>query len=133
LVYHPDLNVAVSQQLCSSVADQLTRTADSVVQLYKRLALEGDQTDHREMLHGLEEAVTEAQRTLRNIVATGGTGAVAAESLSAASKLQDIVANSGQGDQANVVALMQQYSDMLFTMVQQRMENTTASSLQKPS
>lgn len=133
MVYHPDLNVAVSQQLCSSVADQLTRTADSVVQLYKRLALEGDQTDHREMLHGLEEAVTEAQRTLRNIVATGGTGAVAAESLSAASKLQDIVANSGQGDQANVVALMQQYSDMLFTMVQQRMENTTASSLQKPS
>jgi hypothetical protein len=133
LVYHPDLNVAVSQQLCSSVADQLTRTADSVVQLYKRLALEGDQTDHREMLRGLEEAVTEAQRTLRNIVAAGGTGAVAAESLSAASKLQDIVASSGQGDQANVVALMQQYSDMLFTMVQQRMENTTASSLQKPS
>lgn len=125
--------VAVSQQLCSSVADQLTRTADSVVQLYKRLALEGDQTDHREMLRGLEEAVNEAQRTLRNVVATGGTGATAAESLSAASKLQDIVASSGQGDQANVVAMMQQYSDMLLTMVQQRMGNTTASSLQKPS
>lgn len=124
--------VAVSQQLCSSVADQLTRTADSVVQLYKRLALEGDQTDHREMLRGLEEAVNEAQRTLRN-VAAGGTGATAAESLSVASKLQDIVASGGQGDQANVVAMMQQYSDMLLTIVQQRIGNSTASSLQKPS
>ncbi|PNF17421.1 hypothetical protein B7P43_G02967 [Cryptotermes secundus] len=126
------VSAPLSQQLCSSVADQLTRTADSVVQLYKRLALEGDQTDHREMLHGLQEAVSEAQRTLRHVV-TGGTGAVAAESLPAASKLQDIIANSGQGDQANVVAMMQQYSDMLLTMVQQRMGSTTAPSLQKPS
>jgi len=123
----------VSQQLCSSIADQLTRTADSVVQLYKRLALEGDHTDHREMLRGLEEAVSEAQRTLRHVVATGGTGALTAESLSAASKLQDIVASSGQGSQANVVAMMQQYSDMLLTMVQQRMGSATPSSSQKPS
>ncbi|XP_021926195.1 mitogen-activated protein kinase-binding protein 1 isoform X3 [Zootermopsis nevadensis] len=126
------VSAPLSQQLCSSVADQLTRTADSVVQLYKRLALEGDQTDHREMLRGLEEAVNEAQRTLRN-VAAGGTGATAAESLSVASKLQDIVASGGQGDQANVVAMMQQYSDMLLTIVQQRIGNSTASSLQKPS
>jgi hypothetical protein len=84
------------------------------------------------MLQGLEAAVSEAQRTLRH-VATGGTGAVAAESLSAASKLQDIVANSGQGDQANVVSMMQQYSDLLLTMVQQRMGSTASSSLQKPS
>lgn len=124
--------VAVSQQLCSTVADQLTRTADSVVQLYKRLALEGGETDHKEMLQGLEEAVSEAQRTLRHVV-TGGTGAVAAESPSAASKLQDIVASSGQGDKADVVAMMQQYSDMLLTMVQQRIGSTTSSSLQKPS
>jgi hypothetical protein len=128
----PKQCVTVSQQLCSTVADQLTRTADSVVQLYKRLALEGDETDNREMLQGLEAAVSEAQRTLRHVV-TSGTGAVAAESLSAASKLQDIVASSGQGDQANVVAMMQQYSDLLLTMVQQRMGSTTSSSLQKPS
>ena len=114
---------AVSQQLCSSIADQLTRTADSLVQLYKRLALEGDQTDHRDMLRGLEEAANEAQRTLKHVVAMGGPGALPVESLSAASKLQDIVANSGQADQANVVAMMQQYSDMLLTMVQQRMGN----------
>jgi len=125
--------VAVSQQLCSSVADQLTRTADSVVQLYKRLALEDDQTDHQEMLRGLEEAIGEAQRTLRHVVAAGETGAVATES-TVASKLQDIVASGGQGgDQANVVAMMQQYSDMLLTMVQQRMGSNVASNPQKPS
>lgn len=123
--------VTVSQQLCSSVADQLTRTADSVVQLYKRLALEDDQTDHREMLRGLQDAINEAQRTLRH-VATGGTGAHAAES-SVASKLQDIVASGGQGDQANMVAMMQQYSDMLLTMVQQRMGSTVAANAQKPN
>lgn len=132
---HPVLDVVsapLSQQLCSSVADQLTRTADSVVQLYKRLALEDDQTDHREMLRGLEEAIDEAQRTLRHVVTAGGTDAVAAES-SVASKLQDIVASGGQGDQANVVAMMQQYSDMLLTMVQQRMGSNVASDPQKPS
>jgi molybdopterin biosynthesis enzyme MoaB len=50
------------------------------VQLYKRLALEDDQTDHREMLRGLEEAIGEAQRTLRHVVVAGGTGAAAADS-----------------------------------------------------
>ena len=102
------------------------------MQLYKRLALEDDQTDHREMLRGLEEAIGEAQRTLRHVVTAGGTGAVAAES-AMASKLQDIVASGGQGDQANVVAMMQQYSDMLLTMVQQRMGSNVASNSQKPS
>jgi len=101
------------------------------VQLYKRLALEDDQTDHREMLRGLEEAIGEAQRTLRHVVTAGGTGAVAAES-TVASKLQD-VASGGQGDQANVVAMMQQYSDMLLTIVQQRMGSSVASNPQKPS
>lgn len=103
-----------------------------MVHLYKRLALEDDQTDRREMLRGLEEAINEAQRTLRHVVATGGTAAIASEP-SVASKLQDIVASSGQGDQANVVAMMQQYSDMLLTMVQQRMGSTVASNPQKPS
>lgn len=102
-----------------------------MVQLYKRLALEDDQTDRREMLRGLEEAIGETQRTLRH-VAAGGTGAVATES-TVASKLQDIVASGGQGDQANVVAMMQQYSDMLLTMVQQRMGSTVASDPHKPS
>jgi hypothetical protein len=83
------------------------------------------------MLRGLQDAINEAQRTLRH-VATGGTGAHAAES-SAASKLQDIVASGGQGDQANMVAMMQQYSDMLLTMVQQRMGSTVAANAQKPN
>jgi adenosyl cobinamide kinase/adenosyl cobinamide phosphate guanylyltransferase len=125
--------VAVSQQLCSSVADQLTRTADSVVQLYKRVALEDDQTDHRDMLRGLEEAIGEAQRTLRHVVVAGETGAAVAAESNVASKLQDIVASSGQGDQANVVAMMQQYSDMLLTMVQQRMGSNVTPNPQKPS
>jgi len=103
-----------------------------VVQLYKRLALQDDQTDHREMLRGLEEAIGETQRTLRHVVAAGETGAVATES-AVASKLQDIVASGGQGDQSNVVAMMQQYSDMLLTMVQQRMGSNVASNPQKPS
>ncbi|XP_069702772.1 mitogen-activated protein kinase-binding protein 1-like isoform X3 [Periplaneta americana] len=111
------VSAPLSQQLCSSIADQLTRTADSVVQLYKRLALEGDQLDQQEMLRGLEEAANEAQQKLRHV----GTSA---------ESLKDIVASGAQGDQANVVAMMQQYSDMLLTMVQQRMGSGTA---QKPS
>lgn len=111
----------MSQQLCSSVADQLTRTADSVVQLYKRLALEGNDSAST-MLQALEEAVGEAQRTLQLVAARDSDSTKVLDS--------EQQGREGVGDQKNMVVMMQQYSDMLLSMVQQRM---TTVSQQKPS
>nr|CAD7434234.1 unnamed protein product [Timema monikensis] len=58
----------VSLHLCTSVADQLTRTAENVVQLRKRISTEGDtvsESQKHNMVKALEEAINEAQHTLQ--------------------------------------------------------------------
>lgn len=102
----------VNAQLCSSVVDQLTLTADSVVQLYKRLAEDGQQ-DAASMLANLRLAVSEAQHTLRLVVdqpSRGGPG-----------DPSSVAPIPPTTDQAAVAIMMQQYSDLLLAAVQHRM------------
>lgn len=123
----------MSTQLCNTIAGELTRTADNVVQLYKRLTIDNDDNPSREaidrdtMLRGLESSVNETMRTLRLVVAGGGDddgnsrGAVTNE---ATAKFQELLAGQDQG---KVVNMMQQYSELLLTMMQQRMGGTQSS------
>ncbi|XP_044579059.1 uncharacterized protein LOC123261509 isoform X3 [Cotesia glomerata] len=136
-----DINVAnaefntdrklVSPQLCNTIADELTRTADNVVQLYKRLTMDSsanpelEPIDRDTMLRGLESSVNEAMRTLRLVAAsttnkesTGNNSLVVNE---AAETFQELLAGQDQG---KVVNIMQQYSELLLTMMQQRMSGT---------
>lgn len=118
----------LSHELISSITDQLMRTADTVVQLHKRLAMESTERSSQDpLLQGLEGAVGEAQRTLR-LIAGGGSvmpttnGMPMANGTSSsdpalANKLQDLVASGGSG---SAVTMMQQYSDLLLSLVQQR-------------
>ncbi|XP_015602535.1 mitogen-activated protein kinase-binding protein 1 isoform X12 [Cephus cinctus] len=124
-------NKLVSTQLCNTIADELTRTADNVVQLYKRLTIDssGDPSnpalDRDIMLRGLESSVNEAMRTLRLVAGTGGShedsnnDTVTANEATA--KFQELVAGQDQG---KVVNMMQQYSELLLSMMQQRMGGT---------
>lgn len=130
--------LAVSTQLCNTIADELTRTADNVVQLYKRLTIDNNDDpsrgtiDRDTMLRGLESSVNETMRTLRLVVASGGEsdgdndgssgGAITNE---ATAKFQELLAGQDQG---KVVNMMQQYSELLLTMMQQRMGGTQSSS-----
>jgi len=130
---------AVSTQLCNTIADELTRTADNVVQLYKRLTIDNDDDDddgdssrgaidRDTMLRGLESSVNETMRTLRLVVAGGeshndGTGESIVTS-EATAKFQELLAGQDQG---KVVNMMQQYSELLLTMMQQRMGGTHSS------
>ncbi|XP_046743905.1 mitogen-activated protein kinase-binding protein 1 isoform X1 [Diprion similis] len=118
-------NSLVSTQLCNTIADELTRTADNVVQLYKRLTLDnsGDPSatalDRDTMLRGLESSVNEAMHTLRLVAASAANhnedGGHANE---ATAKFQELVAGQDQG---KVVNMMQQYSELLLNLMQQRM------------
>ncbi|XP_026291187.2 mitogen-activated protein kinase-binding protein 1 isoform X6 [Frankliniella occidentalis] len=113
----------LSHELISSITDQLMRTADTVVQLHKRLAMESTERNSQDpLLQGLEGAVGEAQRTLRLIAggATNGmpvTNGSPSSDPALANKLQDLVATGGSG---SAVTMMQQYSDLLLSLVQQR-------------
>lgn len=104
----------------------MTRTADNVVQLYKRLTLNdsGDSSnttiDRDTMLRDLESSVNEAMRTLRLVVAAKNENN-SSDNISvneATAKFQELLA--GQ-DQSKVVNMMQQYSEMLLSMMQQKM------------
>lgn len=123
----------VSTQLCNTIADELTRTADNVVQLYKRLTLDNDDDpskvviDRDTMLRGLESSVNETMRTLRLVVTGENHNDGSSESVTtneAAAKFQELLAGQDQG---KVVNMMQQYSELLLTMMQQRMGGTQSS------
>ena len=106
------------------------------MQLYKRLTIDssGDPTnealDRDTMLRGLESSVNEAMRTLRLVVAAGtnqegssgsGAGADGASANEATAKFQELLAGQDQG---KVVNMMQQYSDALLSMMQQKITST---------
>ncbi|KAG5319785.1 MABP1 protein, partial [Acromyrmex heyeri] len=120
-------SVKLSTQLCNTIADELTRTADNVVQLYKRLTIDNDPStgaiDRDTMLRGLESSVNETMRTLRLVVAGGDNDGSSENAITneATAKFQELLA--GQ-DQSKVVNMMQQYSELLLTMMQQKMGGT---------
>ncbi|XP_026674266.1 mitogen-activated protein kinase-binding protein 1 isoform X11 [Ceratina calcarata] len=125
----------VSTQLCNTIADELTRTADNVVQLYKRLTIDNEDDpsrasiDRDTMLRGLESSVNETMRTLRLVVSSGeghdGSGNTESVAMNeATAKFQELLAGQDQG---KVVNMMQQYSEMLLSMMQQRMGGTQSS------
>ncbi|XP_043514267.1 uncharacterized protein LOC122530918 [Frieseomelitta varia] len=122
----------VSTQLCNTIADELTRTADNVVQLYKRLTIDNEDDpsrasiDRDTMLRGLESSVNETMRTLRLVVSggEGHEGSTNTENVTmneATAKFQELLAGQDQG---KVVNMMQQYSELLLNMMQQRMGGT---------
>ncbi|XP_014602674.1 PREDICTED: mitogen-activated protein kinase-binding protein 1 isoform X7 [Polistes canadensis] len=124
----------LSTQLCNTIADELTRTADNVVQLYKRLTIDNEDDpsratiDRDTMLRGLESSVNETMRTLRLVVAgvenhnDETSNNVAPNEVTA--KFQELLAGQDQG---KVVNMMQQYSELLLNMMQQRMGGTQSS------
>ncbi|XP_017889990.1 mitogen-activated protein kinase-binding protein 1 isoform X3 [Ceratina calcarata] len=125
----------LSTQLCNTIADELTRTADNVVQLYKRLTIDNEDDpsrasiDRDTMLRGLESSVNETMRTLRLVVSSGeghdGSGNTESVAMNeATAKFQELLAGQDQG---KVVNMMQQYSEMLLSMMQQRMGGTQSS------
>lgn len=124
----------VSTQLCNTIADELTRTADNVVQLYKRLTIDNEDDPSRAsidkdtMLRGLESSVNETMRTLRLVVSgESHEGTTSSENVTineATAKFQELLAGQDQG---KVVNMMQQYSELLLNMMQQRMGGAQSS------
>lgn len=91
------------------------RATDSVVQLHKRLAVEPvNQSERDVLLTDLQGAIGEAQKALRLVEPTSDP--------SVANKIQDALTTSNESG-GTVVSALQQYSDILVSLVQQRMSN----------
>lgn len=115
----------MSQQLIASITEQLMQAADSVVQLHKRLETESqnvDQTEREALLGGLEGAALEALKTLKSVNPQPSSGNANSEGIE--QKLQEALIPNPDGS-GDVVSMMQQYSDILVSLVQQRMTKET--------
>ncbi|CAG9576897.1 unnamed protein product [Danaus chrysippus] len=103
--------------LCAALTEQLTRTAGKVAALYR--ALQDDPRSDGD-ISGLEAAILETQKVLRNAVSQNGE--------EAASKVEHTAKDVSPGHPA--MSLIEQYSDMLLNMMQNKMVNQFSQSPQ---
>jgi hypothetical protein len=128
----PDLStVEVSHQLCDDVIQELTEAADKVVGLYNRL--NETETDTREtsvakmdMVKNLEMSILHTHKILHDCIfkkLKQSSGNVDVNQTDTVKKLNDLVSKGPSGPNS-VVSMMEQYSDILLDMVQQKIHNS---------
>lgn len=139
------LPILVSSQLCKDIAEQLTKAADNVVELYKRLTNISDSSNEgfassaqkTSMVKILETSVAKTQSVLQEVAAQhlkqngsssspNNNGNITDTQTDTVKKLNDLAQTNiggGGGDQTNVISFMHQYSDILLNIMQQKMAN----------
>lgn len=107
------VHVSVTKELCLKTANLLERSADALVQLHKRIATEAGPGKGGDLLQLLTAAAAQTQIKLQAV----------SPPVSAVPP-----ADGGQGApmQGDMVQIMQQYSDMLVSMVQQQISSNPA-------
>lgn len=133
-----DIFLAVSTQLCDEIALQLTKAADNVVELYKRLtdvdancSSQLATVQKTDMVKTLELSMARTQKVIQEIQLAElrkdlghNNGNEDVNQTDAVKKLNDLVAKGFGNDQNTAVKMMQQYSDILLNMMQQKLQNT---------
>ncbi|XP_065343968.1 mitogen-activated protein kinase-binding protein 1 isoform X2 [Cloeon dipterum] len=100
----------ITKELCLKTAELLEQSAEALIQLHKRISEEVGPNNSSELLQTLSAAAAQTQKKLQSVIPTVGAGIVPGG------------ANQPpmQGD---MVLIMQQYSDMLVSMVQQQISH----------
>lgn len=123
--------VSVSQKLCVDVIEQLTKAADNVVDLYNRLN-DTDTDTHEtsvakmDMVKNLEMSILTTHKILHDCIfkkLKQSNGNVDVNQTDTVKKLNDLVSKGPSGPNS-VVNMMEQYSDILLDMVQQKIHNS---------
>lgn len=127
---------SVSTQLCDEVALQLTKAANNVVELYRRLT-DADATTSSEqlasvqktdMVKNLEMSIIRTQKMLQDLTferLKQSNGGVDINQTDTVKKLNDLVAKGQASDPKKLIIMMQQYSDILLGMMQQKIQNSS--------
>lgn len=124
----------VTTELCDRVAKQLTDAASNVVELCKRL--NGNETNNKtpeiaeqttNMVNRLEQSITLTLKqlqdlTLRNFEKCNGN--IDVNQTDTVKKLNDLISKGFSNDQSIVLSRMQQYTDILLELMQQRVQGS---------
>ncbi|KAK5638851.1 hypothetical protein RI129_013146 [Pyrocoelia pectoralis] len=128
--------VQLSTQLCDDVAYQLTKAANNVVELYRRLTDREASSSSSEqfvnlqrtdMVKNLEMSIARTLRVLQGLTLEKlkqSNGNFDINQTNTVKKLNDLVSQGFAKDQNTVVYMMQQYSDILLSMMQQKIQNS---------
>lgn len=128
--------VSVSSQLCDEVAFQLTNTANNVVGLYKRVTDTDNRSNDqltsnqkRDMVKNLELSIARTFKILQDVLLEKlkqNNNSFDVQQTNTVKRLKDLVSKGLSNDQNTVVNMMQQYSDILLSMMQQKIQTTNS-------
>ncbi|VEN46370.1 unnamed protein product [Callosobruchus maculatus] len=117
----------VSNQLCDDLVDQLTTTAERVVKLYDRLTDEDERTDTQmDRIDKVKMSMIRTHKILHDCIfkeLKQNNGGVDVNQTDTVKKLNDLVSKGASGPNS-VIYIMEQFSDILWDMVQQKIHNS---------
>ncbi|VEN46369.1 unnamed protein product [Callosobruchus maculatus] len=117
----------ISNQLCDDLVDQLTTTAERVVKLYDRLTDEDERTDTQmDRIDKVKMSMIRTHKILHDCIfkeLKQNNGGVDVNQTDTVKKLNDLVSKGASGPNS-VIYIMEQFSDILWDMVQQKIHNS---------
>nr|CAI5844427.1 unnamed protein product [Callosobruchus analis] len=120
-------SVELSNQLCDDLVDQLTTTAERVVKLYDRLNDEDERTDSQmDRIDKVKMSMIRTHKILHDCIfkeLKQNNGGVDVNQTDTVKKLNDLVSKGASGPNS-VINIMEQFSDILLDMVQQKIHNS---------
>ncbi|CAH1107788.1 unnamed protein product, partial [Psylliodes chrysocephalus] len=116
----------LSNQLCDDLIDQLTSTADKVVELYGRLSEAEDPTESQiDRMDRVKMSMIRTFKVLHDSILKElkqNNGNTDVNQTDTVKKLNDLVSKGSSGPN-NVINIMEQYSDILLDTVQQKIHS----------
>ncbi|XP_045468515.1 mitogen-activated protein kinase-binding protein 1 isoform X11 [Harmonia axyridis] len=125
--------VELSNNKSEEVISQLTVAANNVVELYNRLNdseitgdSSGDSADREDAVRKLELSIVRTHKVLHDCIfkkLKQNNGNIDVNQTDTVKKLNDLV-TKGSNSHSSIVTMMEQYSDILLDMVQQKIHNS---------
>ncbi len=112
----------MSRDLLNAVVEQFKKTADNIIRIHERIAVENmNDAEKKTLLSSLRYTIGQVQSNLRNKLDYDGTQL----------EFNDSKTNPGESltslpHNENMVSMIQQYSDVLVSIVQQKFEKKPA-------
>ncbi|XP_076254488.1 WD repeat domain 62 isoform X4 [Rhynchophorus ferrugineus] len=119
-------SIEFSNQLCENVSKQLVKTADNVVKIYQKLKESEETGDVQpETLDCMKMSIIKTYKVVHECIFNEfkqNNGNIDVNQTDAIKKLNDLVSKGSTGS-GSVIDLMQQYSDILLDMMQQKIHS----------
>ncbi|XP_030764315.1 uncharacterized protein LOC115888674 [Sitophilus oryzae] len=120
-------SIEFSNQLCEDVSKHLVRTADNVVKIYEKLKENEEAGESQaEAMDCIKMSLIRTHKVVHDCIFNEfkqNNGNIDVNQTDAIKKLNDLVSKGASGS-GSVIDLMQQYSDILLDMMQQKIHSS---------